>query len=141
MPWKDGTTIQEARERLAQFLQEARCYDICAKCTLYPETGEGCCAGCSNLAKDGTGKISGCGRPNLTCLSHTCSVLNMHLIRAGRLEEFVEMTYVLPREGRRGDQRREDHALLQVGDPLQELMMEVRIGIPSDSVEERTNES
>ena len=132
MPLKEGTTVQEAREAIARFLGETGCYDICARCPVYPG-GEGCCHGCAHLVK---GK--GCSTPNLSCLSYTCGVLNEHLRRQGKLEELIDMTYGIPREGYRGCQRREDGELLQIVDPLEEIIAEVRI--PSDSVKEESSE-
>lgn len=139
MPWKQGTTIQGARAEIARFLQETGCYDTCAACPVYPG-GEGCCQGCPQLMKNPEGKVLGCGSPNLSCLSYTCGVLNEKLRRQGRLEEFITMVYPLPREGYRGCQRREDHSLLQISDPLGDLVAEVQIGIPSGSVKEETGE-
>jgi hypothetical protein len=86
------------------------------------------------------GQVLGCGSPNLSCLSYTCGVLNEHLRRQGKLEEFIQMTYPLPREGYRGCQRREDHEVLQIADPLHDLIAEVHIGIPSVSVKEDAGE-
>jgi hypothetical protein len=128
MPWKDGTTVAEARQRISDFLQEAGCYDICAKCPVYPG-GEGCCYGCPNLMKG-----VGCSTPNLSCLSYTCGVLNEHLRRQDKLDKFTEMIYGISREGYRGCQRRGDSELLQIIDPLEEIGAEIRI--PSDSVKE-----
>jgi len=121
VPLEEGTTVQEARERLSDFLQETGCYDICAHCPAYPG-GEGCCHGCPSLMK---GK--GCSTPNLSCLSYTCGVLNAHLSRQpskdhpNKLTELTELTYVIPREGRRGCHKRPDDELLQIGDPLAEV--------------------
>jgi hypothetical protein len=121
MPWKDGTTIGDAREVLSNFLRETGCYEICAKCPVYPG-GEGCCHGCPSLMKG-----QGCGAPNLSCLSYTCGVLNEHLRRQERLEEFIELTYGIPREGYRGCQRRGDQELFQIIDPLKNIVAEIRI--------------
>jgi hypothetical protein len=89
----------------------------------------------------GAGKqVLGCGSPNLSCLSYTCGVLNEHLRRQGKLTEFIGMIYGIPREGYRGCQRREDHEVLQIVDPLLDLVAEVQIGIPSDSVKEEAGE-
>lgn len=115
MPFKEETTVQEAREHLSDFLQEAGCYDICAHCPVYPG-GEGCCHGCPSLMK---GK--GCSTPNLSCLSYTCGVLNEHLRRQNKLDELTELIYGMPREGYRGCERRADDELLQIGDPLVEV--------------------
>ncbi len=115
MPFEKGTTVQKARERLSDFLQEAGCYDICAHCPVYPG-GEGCCHGCPSLMK---GK--GCSTPNLSCLSYTCGVLNEHLRRQNKLDELTELIYGMPREGYRGCERRADDELLQIGDPLVEV--------------------
>ncbi len=132
MLWKKGTTTGEARETLAGFLEETGCYKICASCPVYPETGVGCCDGCIHLKRDEAGQVLGCGHPNLTCLSHTCSALNKHLLQIGRLEEFVDAVYVLPREGRRGCQMREDEEVLQIKDPL-EVVADVPVGSSIDS--------
>ena len=121
MPFEEGTTVQEARERLSDFLQETGCYDICAHCPAYPG-GEGCCHGCPSLMK---GK--GCSTPNLSCLSYTCGVLNAHLSRQAsedypnKLTELTELIYGVPREGYRGCERRPDNELLRIGDPLLEI--------------------
>lgn len=139
MPWEQGTTVQEARTEIARFLKTAGCYDICAHCPVYPG-GEGCCHGCPSLMRNPQGQVLGCGSPNLSCLSYTCGVLNEHLRRQGKLEEFIQMTYPLPREGYRGCQRREDHEVLQIADPLHDLIAEVHIGIPSVSVKEDAGE-
>jgi hypothetical protein len=134
MPWKNDTTVQEAREHLADFLSETKCYDVCASCPVYPETGVGCCDGCDHLMRDDAGQVLGCGNPNLTCLSHTCSALNVQLMNQGRLEEFVKMVDVIPREGRRGCQRREDSELLQIKSSSKEVVAEVQLGILSAPV-------
>lgn len=133
MPWKEKTTVQEAREVIARFLEETGCYKICVRCPVYPG-GEGCCHGCAHLVKD-----KGCSTPNLSCLSYTCGVLNEHLRRQGKLDELIEMTYGLEREGYRGCERRSDTELLQVSDPLEEAVANVRI--PSGSVKEESNDS
>lgn len=127
MTFKEGTTIKETREHLSDFLNQAKCYDICASCPVYPETGVGCCDGCPELMRDDEGQVTGCGKPNLTCLSHTCSVLNKHLMQTGRLEEFIETVYIIPREGRRGCNMRPDDELLQIGDPLLEITALIEI--------------
>ena len=127
MPFEEGTTIQEAREILSDFLQEAGCYDICAKCPVYPG-GEGCCHGCPSLMK---GK--GCSTPNLSCLSYTCGVLNEHLSRLAseeypnKLTEFTKLIYGMPREGYRGCEKRPDNELLQIGDPLVEIHADIEL--------------
>lgn len=139
MPLKEGTTAAEAREVLAVFLKDSGCYNICAQCPVYPG-GEGCCHGCANLARG-----EGCTTPNLSCLSYTCGVLNEHLRRQdayqrglfpNALEELTELIYGLPREGYRGCQRREDGEMLQIADPLAEIVAE--IDIPSDSMKEES---
>jgi len=132
MPWNEKSTVKQAREQIASFLAKTGCYDICARCPVYPG-GEGCCQGCPNLMR---GK--GCGSPNLSCLTYTCGVLNEHLRRQGKLNEFIEMTYGIPREGYRGCQRRGDDELLQIIDPLKEVIAE--ICIPSDSSKEEVSE-
>ena len=128
MPLQEGTTVAEAREILSKFLEETGCFSICAQCPVYPG-GEGCCHGCGNLAR---GK--GCTTPNLSCLSYTCGVLNEHLLRQDKLVELVDLTYGMPREGYRGCQRREDGEVLQIVDPLAEIVAE--IDIPSASLKE-----
>ncbi len=135
MPWKKGTTIGEARETLAGFLEETGCYSICAKCPIYPG-GEGCCHGCSNLKRG-----VGCTTPNLSCLSYTCGLLNEHLRRQDKLDELTQLIYGMPREGYRGCQRREDGELLQIGDPL-EVIAEVLIesSIDSEPLKEEISE-
>lgn len=121
MPFDEGTTVQEARERISNFLREAGCYDICAHCPVYPG-GEGCCRGCPNLMKG-----EGCSTPNLSCLSYTCGVLNEHLRRQksethpNKLDELTALIYGMPREGYRGCERRPDNELLQISDPLVEI--------------------
>jgi len=118
MPFKDGVSVAEAREHIADFLQNTGCYDICSNCPVYPG-GEGCCHGCANLVKG-----QGCSTPNLSCLSYTCGVLNEHLRRlpsekhSNKLDELTSLLYGLPREGYRGCQRRSDNELLQIEDPL-----------------------
>jgi len=118
MPFKNGISTIEARERITAFLTETECYDICAACPVYPG-GEGCCHGCVRLIKG-----QGCVSPNLSCLSYTCGVLNEHLRRlssenyANKLDELTDLLYGLPREGYRGCQRKPDNELLQIGDPL-----------------------
>lgn len=118
MPLKDGITVGEAREEISSFLQENGCYDICANCPVYGE--DGCCHGCSHLVR---GK--GCGARNISCLSYTCGVLNMHLSRipdedhGNKLTALTDMLYGLPREGYRGCDRREPGELLQIEDPLE----------------------
>jgi len=116
---KDGITVGEAREQVSGFLSETGCYDICASCPVYGE--DGCCDGCDHLVK---GK--GCGQPNLSCLSYTCGVLNMHLSRQdasgslfpNRLDELTDLLYGLPREGYRGCERRDEMEVLIIEDPL-----------------------
>lgn len=115
MPFKDGTTVVEARERISEFLRETGCYEICAQCPVYPG-GEGCCHGCGKLVQG-----AGCSQPNLSCLSYTCSVLNQHLIEQGQFEDFNDLVYGLPREGYRGCQPKPDGELLQITNPLHEL--------------------
>jgi len=133
MPFNERTTVQEAREHLSGFLQETGCYDICARCPVYPG-GEGCCHGCPSLMKG-----EGCSTPNLSCLSYTCGVLNEHLRRQGKLDELTELIYGMPREGYRGCQRREDSELLRITDPL-EVIAEVKIGILSGPLKEDASE-
>ncbi len=118
MPFKNGVSVEEARETLSTFLEEAGCYAICARCPVYPG-GEGCCQGCPSLMKE-----QGCGAPNLSCLTYTCGVLNAHLSRLAsedypnKLTELTELIYGLPREGYRGCERRSDTELLQITNPL-----------------------
>lgn len=118
MPFKDGVTVGEARERISRFLQDTGCYDICANCPIYGE--EGCCHGCSHLVR---GK--GCSAQNLSCLSYTCGALNMHLSRipdeefGNKLTALTDLLYGLPREGYRGCDRRDPGELLQIEDPLE----------------------
>jgi hypothetical protein len=118
MPLKDEVTVGEAREEISSFLKGTGCYDICANCPIYGE--DGCCHGCSHLVR---GK--GCGAQNISCLSYTCGVLNMHLSRipdeehGNKLTAFTELLYGLPREGYRGCDRREPTELLQIADPLE----------------------
>jgi len=131
MPFKNGTSVAEARRVLSDFLQETGCYDICAHCPVYPG-GEGCCHGCPSLMKG-----EGCSAPNLSCLSYTCGVLNEHLRRQGKLDELIELTYGMPREGYRGCQRREDSEVLQIIDPLEVV---AEICIPSVPVKEEDSE-
>jgi len=125
MPLKDGTTIGEAREAVSDFLEETGCYEICANCPVYGE--DGCCHGCSHLVR---GK--GCGQPNLSCLSYTCGVLNMHLLgqedeeHGNKLLAFTNLIYGLPREGYRGCELRDPNEVLEVEDPL-EIRARVRI--------------
>lgn len=112
-------TVGQARENVSRFLQETGCYSICANCPVYPG-GVGCCAGCSKLVH---GK--GCSDPNLSCLTYTCSVLNMHLsgikseTHVNKLEEFVAMVYPLPREGYRGCEKLPDSQIVELSDPLE----------------------
>jgi len=134
MPLKNGTTIGEAREILSAFLQETGCHEICAKCPVYPG-GEGCCHGCGKLVQG-----AGCGQPNLSCLTYTCSVLNQHLIEQDKFEEFNDMAYGLPREGYRGCQPLDGDALLQISDPLREVRASIDLkkeySLSSDEREE-----
>ena len=130
MPWEAAITVGEARRIVSAFLRETECYDICARCPVYPG-GEGCCHGCASLIKG-----EGCSAPNLSCLTYTCGVLNEHLKRQGRLDELIELTYGIPREGYRGCQKREEGELLQIIDPLREIVAEVCI--PSVSMKEET---
>jgi hypothetical protein len=62
MPWEQGTTVQEAREAIARFLRNSGCYDICARCPVYPG-GEGCCHGCPSLMRGAEKQVLGCGSP------------------------------------------------------------------------------
>jgi hypothetical protein len=118
MPLKDGVTVGEAREEISGFLKDTGCYEICANCPVYGE--DGCCSGCSNLVR---GK--GCATQNISCLSYTCGVLNMHLSRipdeehGNKLTALTDKLYGLPREGYRGCDRKEPSALLQIADPLE----------------------
>ena len=115
MSFKEGTTVQEARETLSDFLQESGCADICASCAAYPG-GVGCCHGCQKIVPG-----VGCSTPNLSCLSYTCSILNEHLRRRGKLNELTELLYGMPKEGYRGCEPRPDNELLQITDPLVEM--------------------
>ncbi len=126
MPWKEGATVGEAREILSNFLRETGCYEICAQCPVYPG-GEGCCHGCGKLSHNESGGVTGCGQPNLSCLSYTCSVLDRHLIEEERFEEFNDLVYGIPREGYRGCQPRQDKELLQITDPLREIKATIDI--------------
>ncbi len=128
MPWKEGATVGEAREILSNFLQETGCYTICAQCPVYPG-GEGCCHGCGKLSRNESGGVTGCGQPNLSCLSYTCSVLDRHLIESERFEEFNDLVYGIPREGYRGCQPRQDKEVLQITDPLREIKATIDIDI------------
>lgn len=118
MPFPKGTTVQEARGQIAGFLDGTGCYNICARCPVYPG-GAGCCHGCDQLVP---GK--GCSAPNLSCLSYTCGTLNEHLRRTyseeaeSKLDELTQLIYGMPREGYRGCERRPDREVLQLGDPL-----------------------
>jgi len=111
-------TVGEAREAVSEFLRATGCYEICAHCPVYPG-GVGCCHGCAHLVRN-----KGCGNQNLSCLTYTCGVLNMHLSRqssethGNKLNEFVALVYPLPREGYRGCEKREASELLQISDPL-----------------------
>ncbi len=126
MPLKNGIPVAEARETLSRFLQETGCYDICARCPVYPG-GVGCCHGCGKLLRDQHGRVLGCGQPNLSCLTYTCSVLDRHLIEQGKFEEMNELAYGLPKEGYRGNQPRPDDELLQITDPLREVKASIRL--------------
>ena len=132
MPLRDGITVGEAREVLSSFLKDTGCYDICANCPIYGE--DGCCNGCSNLVR---GK--GCQTPNISCLSYTCGILNMHLSRiqdkdhGNKLTALTDLLYGLPREGYRGCNRKESGEILQIEDPL-----EIKASIDS-SLEEKEN--
>lgn len=126
MPLKDGILVGEAREKISGFLAENGCYDICANCPVYGE--DGCCSGCEHLVRG-----EGCGKKNLSCLSYTCGVLNMHLIRkktddgvrhSNKLVELTDMLYGLPREGYRGCELRSENEPLKIQDPLGILMQE-----------------
>lgn len=121
MPWKEGTTVEEAREKISGFLEKTGCYEICARCPVYPN-GVGCCHGCGKLARDPNGQVTGCSQPNLSCLTYTCSVLDRHLIEGGKFEEFNDLVYGISREGYRGCQPRPDNELLEISDPLREVM-------------------
>lgn len=124
---KPETTIGEAREVLQGFLSSTGCYDICARCPVYPG-GVGCCHGCAKLARSEKTGALGCSQPNLSCLSYTCSVLNKHLshlpseTHGDKLLEFVDLVYPLPREGYRGCEPRPDGELIQIKDPILEIM-------------------
>ncbi len=134
MSLEEGTTVQEARQLLSNFLQETGCYDICGRCPVYPG-GEGCCRGCQNLAR---GK--GCQTPNLSCLSYTCGTLNEHLRRKpsetheNKLDELTEMIYGMPREGYRGCERLPDNELLQISDPLVEVTALIELEKENETV-------
>jgi hypothetical protein len=54
-------------------------------------------------------------------------VLNRHLIELERFEEFNYLTYGLPREGYRGCAPRPDNEVLEIRDPLRELMATIDI--------------
>ena len=124
MPLKPGATIGEAREVLSGFLKDTGCYDICAHCPTYPG-GEGCCHGCPSLLRGEDGKVRGCGKPNLSCLTYTCGVLNEHLRRlpseegGSKLDELTQLIYGIPREGYRGCEPRQTSELVQIEDPLE----------------------
>lgn len=126
MPLKDGITVGEAREEVSGFLADTGCYDICANCPVYGE--DGCCAGCDHLVKG-----QGCSRKNLSCLSYTCGVLNMHLSRQdasddlhpNKLAQLTDLLYGLPREGYRGCDRRSENEPLKIQDPLGILVQEI----------------
>lgn len=118
MPLKDGITVGEAREEISSLLEETGCYNICANCPVYGE--DGCCHGCSHLVR---GK--GCGKQNLSCLSYTCGVLNMHLLQqpdeehGNKLLALTDLLYGLPREGYRGCELKEPDEVLNISDPLE----------------------
>lgn len=126
MSWSEDTTIEEARKKISSFLQETGCYDICAQCPVYPD-GEGCCHGCGKLTRVKSGKITGCGQPNLSCLTYTCSVLDRHLLEINRFKEFNDMIYGIQREGYRGCEPRNGQELLQISDPLQEIKTTIEV--------------
>ena len=126
MPVKNGTTVAKAREIISGFLRETGCYDICARCPVYPG-GEGCCHGCGKLARDEAGQVLGCSQPNLSCLTYTCAVLDRHLIEQDKFSEFNDLAYGLPREGYRGCQPIPGGHLLQVGDPLREVKASIEL--------------
>lgn len=115
---KSLTTVQEAREEISSFLQDTGCYEICAECPVYGE--EGCCSGCEHLVK---GK--GCSNPNLSCLTYTCSVLNMHLLNqedevyGNKLYSLSKKAYGLPREGYRGCDLLDADQTIVLEDPLE----------------------
>jgi hypothetical protein len=117
MPLKDGVTVGEAREKISGFLADTGCYDICSNCPVYGE--DGCCSGCDHLVKG-----VGCSKKNLSCLSYTCGVLNMHLSRkedqehGDQLTALTDMLYGLPREGYRGCDQRSPSEPLKIEDPL-----------------------
>ena len=137
--FKPNSTVKEAREVLSNFLQETGCYDICARCPIYPG-GEGCCHGCQKISRNEEDQMTGCGSPNLSCLSYTCGVLNEHLRRQGRLEELTEALYGMPREGYRGCQLRQDDEILQFTDPLAETEILASISSGLRVSEESDNE-
>lgn len=146
MPFKPGTTVAEARAEISRFLGESGCYDICAQCPVYPG-GVGCCHGCGKLARNEAGEVTGCGSPNLSCLSYTCGTLNEHLRRqpsnthANRLDEFTDLIYGMPREGYRGCEKRPEDEVLQIENPL-ELVAGLRRepgAVVSQSHEEETS--
>lgn len=130
MPLSDGIKVGEARGRISSFLSQTGCYEICAKCPVYGE--DGCCNGCSSLVRG-----QGCGQPNLSCLSYTCGVLNMHLLQqpdeehGNKLLEFTDMLYGLPREGYRGCELRDPDEVLTIGDPLE---IRATVSMASESV-------
>ncbi len=132
MPLENGTTMAEAREIISGFLRETGCYDICARCPVYPG-GEGCCHGCGKLARNEAGQVLGCGQPNLSCLTYTCSALNMHLLsipddeHGNKLMALTETIYGIPREGYRGCNTLPDNELLNISDPLAELKATIEI--------------
>jgi hypothetical protein len=130
MPLPKGATISEARVLLGNFLSDTGCYNICAQCPIYPG-GEGCCHGCAKLSRDENGTPTGCGEPNLSCLSYTCGVLNEHLRRQDKLDEFIELTYGLRREGYRGCEKRPDDELIQITDPLSTIIDKEAVTIKS----------
>ena len=124
MPLKPGITVGEAREELSSFLKDTGCYDICASCPTYPG-GEGCCHGCPSLLRGEGGQVQGCGKPNLSCLTYTCGVLNEHLRRlpseegGSKLDELTQLIYGIPREGYRGCELRPTSEVIQIQDPLE----------------------
>jgi hypothetical protein len=126
MPLKDGVTVGEAREKISGFLADTGCYDICSSCPVYGE--DGCCSGCDHLVKG-----EGCSKKNLSCLSYTCGVLNMHLIGQdasedlypNKLVELTDLLYGLPREGYRGCDQKSENEPLKIEDPLGILLLEM----------------
>lgn len=126
MPLPAGTTATQARESLSSFLRETGCYEICARCPVYPN-GVGCCHGCGKLARAESGAVLGCGQPNLSCLSYTCAVLDRHLLEQGAFEEWNDLIYGVPREGYRGCEPLPSSQVLEVRDPIREVLATIAL--------------